>query len=44
MSPLSGATIICAGIGKVNPFEIAKRNALGMLVASVACMIVLTYL
>jgi DcuC family C4-dicarboxylate transporter len=44
MSPLAGATIICAGLGRVNPFEIAKRNAPGMLVASVACMIMLTYL
>jgi len=44
MSPLAGATIICAGIGKVNPFDIAKRNAPGMIVASVACMIMLTYL
>lgn len=28
MSPIAGACIICAGYAGVNPFEIAKRNAL----------------
>jgi len=26
MSPITGATIICAGIAGVNPIEVAKRN------------------
>ncbi|WNK04153.1 C4-dicarboxylate transporter DcuC [Escherichia coli] len=33
MSPLAGATIICAGLAGVNPVEIAKRTAPGMIVA-----------
>nr|WP_319484855.1 C4-dicarboxylate transporter DcuC [uncultured Cohaesibacter sp.] len=37
MSPIAGACIICAGYAGVNPFEIAKRNALptalGLIVA-----------
>ena len=32
MSPLAGATIICAGLAGVNPVEIAKRTAPGMIV------------
>lgn len=44
MSPIAGATIICATLAKVNPFEIAKRNALGMILASVAAMVILMYL
>jgi DcuC family C4-dicarboxylate transporter len=28
MSPIAGACIICAGYASVNPFDIAKRNAL----------------
>ncbi|ELT1855002.1 TPA: anaerobic C4-dicarboxylate transporter DcuC [Escherichia coli] len=32
MSPLAGATIICAGLAEVNPVEIAKRTAPGMIV------------
>jgi DcuC family C4-dicarboxylate transporter len=43
MSPLAGAAIIVAGIAKVNPFEVAKRNVPGMLVASVVTMIMLLY-
>lgn len=41
MSPLAGAAIICAGLARVNPFEIAKRNAPGMLIASVVAMLML---
>jgi len=41
MSPLAGAAIICAGLAKVNPFELAKRIAPGMLIASVVSMIML---
>lgn len=43
MSPLAGAAIICAGLAKVNPFELAKRIAPGMLIASVVSMILLAY-
>lgn len=28
MSPIAGAAIICAGLAKVNPIEVSKRNAL----------------
>ena len=38
MSPVAGAAIICAGLAKVNPMEIAKRNALGMLIAALVLM------
>ncbi len=44
MSPIAGAAIICASIAKVNPFEIAKRNAPGMLIALIASMILLLYM
>ncbi|MDR2869625.1 MAG: C4-dicarboxylate transporter DcuC [Deferribacteraceae bacterium] len=43
MSPLAAAAIICAGIAKVNPFEIAKRNAPGMILASIATMVIMFY-
>ncbi|NLK66543.1 MAG: C4-dicarboxylate transporter DcuC [Campylobacteraceae bacterium] len=32
-SPIAGACILCAGLAGVNPFEIAKRTALGMVIA-----------
>lgn len=41
MSPLAGAAIICAQLAGVNPIEIAKRNAPGMLIAAVASMFLL---
>ncbi len=41
MSPIAGAAIICATIAGVNPMEIAKRNALGMIIAVFAVMFVL---
>jgi dcuC protein len=41
MSPIAGATIIVAGIAGVNPMEIAKRNALPMVLAMVVGMTVL---
>ena len=44
MSPLAGAAIICAGFAKVSPFEIAKRLAPGMIMASIASMIIMFYL
>ncbi|HIC1790753.1 TPA: C4-dicarboxylate transporter DcuC, partial [Escherichia coli] len=33
MSPLVGATIVCAGLACVNPIEVAKRTAPGMIVS-----------
>jgi DcuC family C4-dicarboxylate transporter len=41
MSPLAGAAIVCAGIAGVNPMEIAKRNAIGMLIALVVMILML---
>lgn len=41
MSPLAGAAIVCASIAKVNPMELAKRNALGMCVAVVVTFIIM---
>jgi DcuC family C4-dicarboxylate transporter len=41
MSPIAGAAIICATIAGVNPMEIAKRNALGMVIAVFAVMFIL---
>lgn len=33
MSPLAGATIVCAGLACVNPIEVVKRTAPGMIVS-----------
>ncbi len=44
MSPISGAAIICASFAGVNPLELAKRNAPGMLVAVVTLMYLLLYM
>ncbi|WP_042354653.1 C4-dicarboxylate transporter DcuC [Bacillus rubiinfantis] len=41
MSPIAGAAIVCAGIAKVNPMELAKRNAPGMIIAAIVSMIIL---
>ena len=41
MSPLAGATIVCAGLAGVNPLEIAKRNAPGMIIAVTVCIFIL---
>ena len=41
MSPIAGATIICAGIAGCNPIEVAKRNALGVTIALIAGMFIL---
>jgi C4-dicarboxylate transporter, DcuC family len=43
MSPVSAACIIAAGFAGVNPFEVAKRNAIPMIVAAVAVMVILGY-
>lgn len=41
MSPVAGAAIICAGLAKVSPMEITKRNALPCLVAAFVLMLLL---
>lgn len=41
MSPLASAAIICAGIAKVSPMELSKRNAFGMLAALVVAFFIL---
>ena len=41
MSPIAGATIICAGIAGCNPIEVAKRNALGVTIALIAGMMII---
>lgn len=41
MSPLSGAVIVCAGIAKVAPMEVAKRTAPGMICAVIVLYIML---
>ena len=43
ISPIAGATIICAGIAGVNPIEITKRNGLPILAALLTGMIVLLF-
>lgn len=43
MSPISGAAIICATFAGVNPLEIAKRNAPGMIAALSVLMFLLMY-
>ncbi|MBS3827249.1 C4-dicarboxylate ABC transporter [Proteus mirabilis] len=40
MSPLAGATIVCAGLARINPMEIAKRNALGMVLSVLAVALI----
>lgn len=41
MSPVAAAGIICAGFAKVNPLELAKRNAPGMIIAAIVTLFVL---
>ena len=43
MSPIAGATIIVAGIAGVNPMEIAKRNAVPMILAMIFGMAMLMF-
>lgn len=43
ISPIAGATIICAGIAGVDPIEVCKRNALGITLALVVGMILLLF-
>lgn len=41
MSPIAGAAIVCAGIAKVNPMELTKRNAPGIIIATIVSMFIL---
>lgn len=41
MSPIAGATIICAGIAGCSPLEVSKRNALGVTIALIAGIFIL---
>lgn len=41
MSPIMGGCIIVAGLAGVNPMEVAKRNAPGMIIAMIVGMFVL---
>lgn len=41
MSPVAGAAIVCAQLAGVDPIEIAKRNAPGMIIAAILAMMIL---
>ena len=41
MSPVAGACIVVAGIAGVSPVEVAKRNAPGMIIASIVTFLLL---
>ncbi len=41
MSPVAGAAIVAAGIAGVSPIEVAKRNAPGMIIASIVAFILM---
>lgn len=41
ISPIAGATIICAGIAGVNPVEITKRNGIPIIIALILGMLTL---
>ena len=41
MSPVAGAAIVCAQLAGVDPMELAKRNAPGMILAAIAAMFLL---
>ena len=43
-SPLAGGIIVCAGIAKVSPFDIAKRTAPGMIIASFVALFWFAYM
>lgn len=42
MSPVAGAAIVCAQLAGVNTIELAKRNAPGMILATIVTMLILT--
>ena len=41
VSPVAGAAIICAGLAKVSPMEVSKRNFLPCVAAAIVLMIFL---
>lgn len=41
VSPIAGAAIICAGLAKVNPIEISKRNFVPCVAATIVLMLLL---
>jgi len=41
MSPIAGAAIVCSSIAGVSPLELAKRNALGMIISAIVIMFIL---
>ena len=43
ISPIAGSTIICAGIAGVDPMEVCKRNALGIVCALLVGMVLLLF-
>ena len=43
ISPIAGATIICAGIAGVDPMEVCKRNAVGIVCALLVGMVLLLF-
>ena len=43
ISPIAGAPIICAGIAGVDPMEVCKRNALGIVCALLVGMVLLLF-
>ena len=43
MPPVAGVSIICAKMAGVNPMEVAKRNAPGMILACIAVLVLLLY-
>ena len=43
ISPIAGANIICAGIAGVDPMEVCKRNALGIVCALLVGMVLLLF-
>ena len=43
ISPIAGATIICAGIAGVDPMEVCKRNSLGIVCALLVGMVLLLF-
>ena len=43
MSPIAGGAIICCAFAGINPLELAKRNAPGMVIACIAVLVLLLY-
>lgn len=44
MSPVAGGMIICATLAGVSPMETAKRNAPGMIIATLAIMVIMLFI